>query len=660
MATSGSKVVSVTKYNNLVFEWQAGEPNQTFKETPVSWRLLLVALPGGGFINATAPKKWKVVIDGSPTTGTSNVSIGVNEVKVLALGSTWVFHNPDGTKTFSFSFEQEFNITFSGSKIGTVSGGGTATLPPIEAFMAKATITSAENLTDESNPRIYYSNPSGEKVDALEACISFTGSKADIPYKPISKTGTEYIFNLSEEERETLRNGCIDANERSIRFYVRTTIDGKQYTSYIVRTLTIVNATPSFSTTFLDEEAEYLAQFVGSYNAYVRYFSKPVIKVSPTLKKGATFSHMEVKHGERKYTSQTTTLYIPQKELENGSFEVIVYDSRGNKKTNTYTRNFVDYLPITVSAKVESNGAGEATLSVNGDVYNGSFGAVNNTLAVEYGYALYGEDVTNWTQSTITIAEVSGNSYSFIEQFELDYKNTYDFHVRVRDRMTSDETYYRISMEPIFDWSKEDFEFKVPVVINNKINFKGFGWINHEDYRNKVGIELGEGTNIISANGAEYNFIDDLYIGDADNVDDLHIDATNSINLNATKVFINNCRAGAQNIIHNDTGRFMTGSQSFSLAGESMLSRQLNGLILCWSKYDGGKVDEDFIYTYLPKRMTSISDEIVMPFVTKSGVMGVKVLHYESVDDLEDKFIGDDINSNGNNRAVCLRYVMGY
>ena len=110
-----------------------------------------------------------------------------------------------------------------------------------------AKVTSAPNFNDEQNPTINYSNPAGNRVSSLQACISWTGG-ADIAYRDISKTGSSYTFNFTSAERTALRNSCITANSRKVIFHVRTENGGNKYYSTIEKTLSIVNANPQFST----------------------------------------------------------------------------------------------------------------------------------------------------------------------------------------------------------------------------------------------------------------------------------------------------------------------------------------------------------------------------------------------------------------------------
>ena len=116
----------------------------------------------------------------------------------------------------------------------------------------QATISAAPNFTDEDNPTITYSNLVGNDVSKLEACISLTGESPDIAYRDIPKIGTTYTFNLTDSEREILRNSCVNAKSRNVYFYIRTTIGSTVLRYNLKRTLTIVNAEPTVSATAVD------------------------------------------------------------------------------------------------------------------------------------------------------------------------------------------------------------------------------------------------------------------------------------------------------------------------------------------------------------------------------------------------------------------------
>ena len=97
--------------------------------TVISWNLQLIST-NYGRIDSSASKTWSVTVNGTNYSGTNTVGIANNATKTLAAGSTTISHNADGTKTFSFSFSQQFNINFNGY-VGTISGSGTGVLNTI-------------------------------------------------------------------------------------------------------------------------------------------------------------------------------------------------------------------------------------------------------------------------------------------------------------------------------------------------------------------------------------------------------------------------------------------------------------------------------------------------------------------------------------------------
>lgn len=129
MALSGSTVVRATTQNNLIFYWEAVQDIASNSST-INWQLRLEAKQYGQII-ATPGSLWSATVAGQAFSGTTSLAIGNNETKVLASGSVTVGHADDGAGSFSYSFSQEFWITFDGESIRVVSGSGSAVLDTI-------------------------------------------------------------------------------------------------------------------------------------------------------------------------------------------------------------------------------------------------------------------------------------------------------------------------------------------------------------------------------------------------------------------------------------------------------------------------------------------------------------------------------------------------
>lgn len=153
-----------------------------------------------------------------------------------------VKHNDDGKK----------KITISAAANGTAASYGPNSCSlskevTLDDIPRAASISSAPNFNDEENPVLQYSNPAGTVVTTLQACISLDGSKDDIAYRDISKTGSSYTFSLTSAEREVLRKATTSSNTRTVKFYVKTIIGGNTLYSSVEKTLTIINNKPVFT-----------------------------------------------------------------------------------------------------------------------------------------------------------------------------------------------------------------------------------------------------------------------------------------------------------------------------------------------------------------------------------------------------------------------------
>lgn len=465
MATSGSKSVAVTSYDTLKFSWERTGYSTADNTSTISWKMELIAIANGA-ISSSASKSWSVTVDGKTWSGTNTVGISSNSTKTLASGSKVITHNSDGTKTFSYSFSQAFNITFGGSSIKTKSGSGSGELT---AIARAATITSAPNFTDDENPTITYSNPAGSTVTALKACISFDGTADNITYRDISKTGTSYTFSLTEAERNILRNGTTTSNSRTVKFYIRTTIGGTNYHSSVSKTLTIANPKPTLNPTVTDI-GEISTQLTGKASSTViKNFNRMAITFGASAVKGASIVSKKVVCGSKNRTSDGNLDYV-----DSGTFTFSVTDSRGNTTTKTVTKTLINYTKVTCNiVNTSFTTDGKISFTINGAYWHGNFGAVNNSLDVKY--QLYEQGGSgSWITTSPTIS-TSNNTYSVnISVSGLDYRKKYSLVAYAADqcyRWANDDAVYTpittLSCIPVFDWGENDFNFNVPVAINN-------------------------------------------------------------------------------------------------------------------------------------------------------------------------------------------------
>ena len=138
----------VSNQITLRFGWWQDSQSVANNSSVVGWHLQLIA--SGGSISSSASKAWAVTVNGSNYSGSNTVGISNGQTKTLASGSTTIGHNADGTKSFSFSFSQQFDINYSGvGWIGTKSGSGSGTLTtiPRTSSVSSTNANIGENIT---------------------------------------------------------------------------------------------------------------------------------------------------------------------------------------------------------------------------------------------------------------------------------------------------------------------------------------------------------------------------------------------------------------------------------------------------------------------------------------------------------------------------------
>lgn len=377
MASEGSFNTSAYNNRHLTFSWWVNSQDIGNNKTNIGWKLVGAGSKTGYY----KAGNFKVVINGS-TVYSSSDRIELYQGTQVASGSLDIYHESDGNKSFSASAEAGIYYV-----AVNCSGSGSWSLPSIPR---QANLTAAPDFNDEANPTITYSNPAGNSASSLQACISLTGANADVGYRDISKTGTSYTFNLTTEERNVLRNACTTSNSRKVTFFVRTVIGGNTFYSTIERTLTIVNATPVFSSSNLSykDNNSTTTAVTGNNQHLVQNLSKLLVTISAAGgQKGASITKYDatINGVTKTITSSGNIDYGVINSGTNLTLTVKVTDSRGNTNTATKTVTFLAWtLPTAlISLKRKNNYENETYLKVDG-----AYSSVNskNSLTIQYQY----------------------------------------------------------------------------------------------------------------------------------------------------------------------------------------------------------------------------------------------------------------------------------
>ena len=373
--------------------------------------------------------------------------------------------------------------------------GGFADIKPIPLSINRAVIPiTAANFNDEGTPSLTYNAPVGaqsyyeysnypyigaDTVVSFQVALSFDGETPVIDYREIPINSTNYIFELTNAERELLRVKAQGSDSLPI-YYLTKVIrslsnslanDSKTFVNAAERIFTVIGSKPSLSPTVIDVNSDTIA-LTGNPNIFVRYESMVEFSTGATASKHATIVSQSVQCGSKTIYNLYNGVIS---DIESGSFIFNATDSRGLHADQVVITNtaMIEYVKPTCKQDLKIEVSGETgatiTLTISGNYYNGSFGAVNNTLALDVRYAPSGSTMGNWTRLTGT-PTFDGNTYELTTVFTgFQYDKGYVFQCRATDKLNFVETsQYTLKLLPVFDWSETDFNFNVPIQMNNE------------------------------------------------------------------------------------------------------------------------------------------------------------------------------------------------
>ena len=443
--------VWVSNQITLRFGWWQDSQSVANNSSVVGWHLQLIA--SGGSISSSVSKSWSVTVNGTNYSGTDTVGIGNGQTRTLASGSTTIGHNADGTKSFSFSFSQQFDINYSGvGWIGTKSGSGSGTLTTIPR-------TSSVSAT---------SGNIGEKITITinRASSSFTHTLTynfnELTGTIANGVGTSKTWTIPTSFSDKMPNSKSSRGKIICKTYNGSTLIGTSECKFDVYVEDSTNK-PTLSPTVKDTNATTLA-LTGDENKFIKYYSSAKFSFGASAKNGATIKSYHLKVGSQQTSNSTGTF----QNVDSASFVFGVIDSRGYSTIKTVEKTLINYVKLTCSMTVTNpTASGECTLKITGNYFNGSFGKTSNKLTVQYKI-----NDNGWTNATAT---VSGTTYTAtINLTGLDYTKKYTFKARATDKLaTVTSSGKAVKSTPIFDWGVSDFHFHVPVYVDGQEVFTG-------------------------------------------------------------------------------------------------------------------------------------------------------------------------------------------
>lgn len=240
-------------------------------------------------------------------------------------GEYIVPHNDDGTA--------DINIYFTTAIYDESNRTTYEQTIELDSIQRAVKITSAPNFYDTDNPTIEFSNPFGNSISDLQACISLSGDNDDIQYRSVSVTGNSYTFNLTSEEKEFLVNATT-GRSRNIYFILKTVRNSTDTVFYdsVIRSFLITESSdikPSVLINAYANNGSLISKFNG---IYIWSKSKINVSIDATAKNGASISKYSTTCEGKTYTNSA---FETGGILASGTRTITstVTDSRGFKTT---------------------------------------------------------------------------------------------------------------------------------------------------------------------------------------------------------------------------------------------------------------------------------------------------------------------------------------
>lgn len=349
MASNGSTSIAVTAYDTLKFNWVQVGQSIANNSTTINWSLQLISGSAGQIISSVA-KDWSVTINGTTYIGTSSVAIGNNATKTLASGQVVISHNSDGSKNFSYSFSQEFSITFAGVSIGTKTGSGVGTLNTIPRATTPALSTSSIDMGGS----VTINTPRASTAFTHDLEYSFAGST----YKTIQSNVT---LSHSWVVPTDLANSIPNTTSGTVTIRCTTkngsTVVGTKTVLLTVKVPT--SAVPKFNYVTPTETVEDIKT---TYGAYIQSKSKIKVTISAVGAMGSTIKSYSSTFAGKTYTGKEWT---SDTITQSGGLSIVttITDTRGRTAKTTTPLEVLSYNPPQITAfsviRCDSSGAAD-------------------------------------------------------------------------------------------------------------------------------------------------------------------------------------------------------------------------------------------------------------------------------------------------------------
>ena len=391
-----------------------------------------------------------------------------------------VNHDVDGKATATIKWKWGVNSPW--GQFESESGSFKVTLPTI----ARASTVGATDANIGSKSSIVvnrkgssYTHSIGFKCGAKTGYITESGGVSSTEVKLSALSISWTVPTSFYEEIPNAKTGTCTL---TIKTYSGNTQIGSAQTDTLTVTAAKSLCAPSVSGVVLDSN-EATKALTGDNTRLVRYKSTAHCTITATAKNSATITQKKIggvvmNDGVRSISG-----------IDADSIDFYALDSRGYDATAKVQLELIPYVILTnnTSGRRTDPTSGNATISVKGDYFNGTFGSTANALTIQYRYRQSGGTYGAYSEVTPTI---SGNTYTAsVSIAGLDYENAYEFQVVVADKLDTVTKEVAIKQGiPVFDWGQKDFKINVLLKLADYISVERHACLGASTYEREIGV----------------------------------------------------------------------------------------------------------------------------------------------------------------------------
>lgn len=389
------------------------------------------------------------------TTKSYGYSTFTGEVLLQELTRT-LTHNEDGTSPTK-TIVNSWTATFGGN--GTITSQ--ITVPKINR-LSTITVNNNTSFAVDTNENVSNTIPVSitKYVDSYTQKLKIT-MENNQGNQTVVRDYVEFdsdTLTFSQTELNTIYNNtdykffklifALDTYNGTTKLGTTTT----EISSYLSST----DLKPTFNDFVYADWNQTTLALTGNGNTLIKGYSTAGITVAgpniATAHKGATISKYTAINGSQNddYVMGEYPATMQIEKVTDRTMSVWAIDSRGEStKVDKLATNWIDYKDIEkISFNAErknGNTSSEVTLKLSGNIFDGNFGAVENSIKnATYKYKKTGDGEDAWVEGTTSLNVVkNGSSYSLEQDIAgdlgalgFDQEESYDIYVEVEDQLS--------------------------------------------------------------------------------------------------------------------------------------------------------------------------------------------------------------------------------